>query len=79
MRLILGYGARLAAAGLVIGLVLSIAAGRLLQGLLFNVTPRDPLMLALVTITVAVATLAACYIPGRRAVRVDPVIALRAE
>jgi putative ABC transport system permease protein len=79
MRLILGYGARLAGAGLVIGLALSLTAGRLLQGLLFNVAPRDPLMLALVTISVAVATLAACYIPGRRAVRVDPMIALRAE
>ena len=79
MRLVLGYGAKLAAAGLVIGLALSIAAGRLLQGLLFNVTPRDPVMLALVTVTVALATLAACYVPGRRAVRVDPMLALRAE
>ena len=79
MRLVLGYGARLAAAGLVIGLALSIAAGRLLQGLLFNVTPRDPVMLALVTTTVALATLAACYVPGRRAVRVDPMLALRSE
>ncbi len=79
MRLILGYGARLAGAGLVIGLALSLTAGRLLQGLLFNVAPRDPLMLSLVTISVAVATLAACYIPGRRAVRVDPMIALRAQ
>jgi putative ABC transport system permease protein len=50
-----------------------------LQTLLFNVTPRDPMMLALVSVTVALATLAACYIPGRRAVRVDPMIALRAE
>ena len=79
MQLVVGYGARLAAAGLVAGLLLSLAAGRLLQGLLFNVTPRDPMMLALVTVAVAVATLAACYIPGRRAVAVDPMIALRAE
>jgi putative ABC transport system permease protein len=79
MSMVLGYGAKLAAAGLVIGLALSVAAGRLLQGLLFNVTPRDPVMLALVIITVALATLAACYVPGRRAVRVDPMLALRAE
>jgi putative ABC transport system permease protein len=79
MKLIVGYGARLAALGLVLGLALSLAAGRLLQGLLFNVTPRDPLMLALVTVAVAAATLAACYIPGRRAVAVDPMLALRAE
>ncbi len=79
MSLILGQGARLAAAGLALGLALSMLAGRLLEGLLFNVAPRDPMMLALVSTTVAIAMLAACYIPGRRAVRVDPMIALRAE
>ncbi len=79
MSLILGQGARLAAAGLAVGLGLSLLAGKLLEGLLFNVTPRDPLMLAIVSVSVAIAMLAACYIPGRRAVRVDPMIALRAE
>jgi predicted permease len=79
MSLILGQGARLAAAGLALGLGLSMLAGRLLEGLLFNVTPRDPMMLAMVSAAVAIAMLAACYIPGRRAVRVDPMIALRAE
>jgi predicted permease len=79
MRLIVGQGARLAAAGISIGLALSLLAGRVLQGLLFGVTPRDPLMLALVTVAVAAAALAACYVPGRRAVRVDPMLALRAE
>jgi putative ABC transport system permease protein len=79
MRLIIGQGARLAAVGIAIGLALSLLAGRLLQGLLFGVTAHDPLMLALVTLTVAAATLAACYLPARRAVRVDPMLALRAE
>lgn len=79
MKLIVGQGARLAAAGLAIGLVLSLLAGRVMQGVLFNVTPRDPLMLAVVSVTVAVAALAACYIPGRRAVKVDPMAAVRAE
>ena len=79
MGLILGQGVRLAALGLAIGLGLALAAGRVLQGLLFGVTPRDPAILALVTAAVAVATLLACYIPGRRAVRVDPMLALRAE
>jgi putative ABC transport system permease protein len=79
MALILGQGARLTAAGLALGLGLSMLAGRLLEGLLFNVTPRDPLMLAIVSATVAIAMVAACYIPGRRAVRVDPMLALRAE
>ena len=79
MKLILGQGARLAIAGLVVGLGLSLLASRLLEGLLFNVTPRDPMMLMVVSISVAIATLVACYIPGRRAVRVDPMTALRAE
>ncbi len=79
MSLIVGLGARLAGAGLVVGIGLSLLAGRLLQGLLFGVNPRDPTILAIVTVAVAAATLAACYIPGRRATRVDPMLALRAE
>jgi ABC-type antimicrobial peptide transport system permease subunit len=79
MRLIVGYGARLAGGGLIIGFVLAMVAARALQGVLFGVTPYDPLTLTLVVAAIAVATLAACYIPGRRAVRVDPMLALRAE
>jgi ABC-type antimicrobial peptide transport system permease subunit len=79
LGLVVGQGARLALIGLGAGIALSLLAGRLLQGLLFGVTPRDPLMLGVVTAGVTLATLAACYIPGRRAVRVDPMIALRAE
>ena len=79
MRLVVGQGAKLAAAGLAVGLALALLVGRLLQGVLFGVTPRDPMILTLVVAVVAVATLAACYIPGRRAVRVDPMLALRAE
>jgi putative ABC transport system permease protein len=79
MRLVVGQGARLATAGIVIGLALALAAGRLLQGLLFGVTARDPTILATVAVTVAVATLAACWLPGRRAVNADPMLALRAE
>jgi putative ABC transport system permease protein len=77
--LIFGQGAKLAAAGLLIGVALALLSGKLLQGLLFNVTPRDPLILGAVTAAVALATMAACYIPMRRAVRVDPMVALRAE
>jgi putative ABC transport system permease protein len=79
MQLVVGQGAKLAAAGLAVGLALALLVGRLLQGVLFGVTPRDPMILTLVVGVVAVATLAACYIPGRRAVRVDPMLALRAE
>lgn len=77
--LIFGQGAKLAAGGLAIGLALALISGRLLQGLLFGVTPRDPVILVAVTAAVAVATLAACYVPVRRAVRVDPMVALRAD
>ena len=77
--LIFGQGAKLAAGGLSIGLVLALLSGKLLQGLLFGVTPRDPVILAAVIGVVAIATMAACYIPVRRAVRVDPMVALRAD
>ena len=79
MRLIVGHGVRLAVAGLIIGFALAMLAGRALQGVLFGVRPYDPVILTLVVATIAVATLAACYIPGRRALRVDPMLALRAE
>jgi ABC-type antimicrobial peptide transport system permease subunit len=79
MRLVVGQGAALAAAGLAIGLALALLTGRLIEGFLFNVTSRDPMMLTIVCVIVAIATLAACIVPGRRAVRVDPMIALRAE
>jgi ABC-type lipoprotein release transport system permease subunit len=58
---------------------LSFGLKRVLEGLLFGVTARDPLTLVLVTAVVAMASFAACYIPGRRAAQVDPMVALRAE
>jgi putative ABC transport system permease protein len=79
MHLVLASGARLAAAGLVLGLALALAFGRLLEQMLFGVTSRDPFVLTAVVAVVAAAALAACYVPGRRAVRVDPMSALRAE
>ena len=79
MKLILGHGARLAGFGLALGIALALLSGKLVEGFLFGVKARDPLTFVLVTVVVAIATLAACYIPGRRAVRVDPMTALRAE
>ena len=79
LGMVVGHGAKLAAAGLVLGIALAIATTRLMEGLLFGVTARDPVVLAAVVVLVAVAALAACYIPGRRALRVEPSIALRAE
>ena len=79
LRLIVGQGAGLALAGLALGLLLALFSGRLLEGMLFGVTARDPLVLGVVCGLITLAALAACYIPGRRAVRVDPMVALRAE
>jgi predicted permease len=79
MKLVVLQGAKLAVIGLALGLGLSLWSARVLEGLLFGVAPRDPLTLILVTGAVALATLLATYIPGRRAVRVDPMTALRAQ
>jgi ABC-type lipoprotein release transport system permease subunit len=79
MGLILRQGASLAMIGLALGLALALVVGRWLEGMLYGVTARDPWTLTIVTVGVAFATLLACYVPGRRAVRVDPVVALRAE
>ena len=77
--LILGQGAALAGAGLVLGIGLALLGGRVLRRFLFEVSAADPLVLSTVVIGVALATLAACYVPVRRAIRVDPMVALRAE
>jgi putative ABC transport system permease protein len=65
--------------GLAAGTAGALLSGRALSGLLFGVTPHDPLSLVVVTVTLAVSASIASYIPARRAGRVDPVIALRSE
>lgn len=79
IQLVLREGALLVAIGLAVGAALSFAGGRFISGLLFGVSARDPMVFVGVSVLVAVAALAACLIPGRRALRVDPLIALRAE
>jgi putative ABC transport system permease protein len=79
IQLVLREGALLVAIGLAVGAALSLAGGRFISGLLFGVSARDPLVFAGVSALVAIAALAACLIPGRRALRVDPLMALRAE
>lgn len=79
MALVLRQGATLALLGLGIGIGLAMLSGRLLEGVLFGITSRDPLTLVIVAAGVGIGALAACYLPGRRAVRVDPMEALRAE
>jgi len=65
--------------GLAIGLAGSLAVTRFLSSLLFGVTTTDPITFAAVAVLLAVVALAACYIPARRAMRVDPIVALRYE
>ncbi|MGH7674252.1 MAG: FtsX-like permease family protein, partial [Gemmatimonadales bacterium] len=78
-RVVLGDGVRLAAAGVVIGLVGAVALTRLLATLLFSVSPTDPLVLATVAAALVAVAGLACALPARRATRVDPVVALRTE
>jgi len=77
--LILIHGLKLAAIGLIIGLPLALAAGRLLRSQLHQIHPADPLTLAAVSLLLLLTALFACWLPSRRAARVDPIIALRAE
>ena len=79
LRQVLGEGARLAVFGTVTGLASSLAATRFMGTLLFGVKPFDPLTLGTVVVILTGVTLAACYIPARRATRVDPILALRHE
>jgi len=79
LRLILREGAMVTAAGVGVGLALSLAAGKILGGLLYEVSGVDPLVLATAAALLAVVSLLACYLPARRAARVDPLVALRHE
>ncbi|MDE3136412.1 MAG: FtsX-like permease family protein, partial [Acidobacteriota bacterium] len=79
MKLILGEGLRLVALGLAIGVAGAFALTRSLSSLLYGVGAGDPLTFAGVAVVLAVVALAACAVPARRAMRVDPMLALREE
>jgi ABC-type antimicrobial peptide transport system permease subunit len=79
LRLVLGQGMKLALAGVGLGIMATLALGRLLTALLFGVQPTDPWILAAVALVLAAVAMAACWLPARRATRVAPVDALRGE
>ena len=79
LHLVLSHGATLAAIGIAIGLFGAFALSRVVAGLLYNVAPTDPFTLFSVSLLLAAVALLACYIPARRATRLDPIITLREE
>jgi putative ABC transport system permease protein len=79
LRLVFAYGGGLVAVGIIIGVAVAFAAGNLLASQLYEVRATDPLTYIVVAVALALAGFAACLIPALRAVRVDPIIALRAE
>jgi putative ABC transport system permease protein len=79
LKMVLGQGMRLAFVGIAIGLMAGLALMRLLTSMLFQVSPTDFRTFTFVAITLGVVALIACYIPARRATKVDPLVALRYE
>ncbi|HEX3927818.1 MAG TPA: FtsX-like permease family protein [Gemmatimonadales bacterium] len=79
LRLVISSGVRLVIAGVLAGLVLSLAAGRLVASLLYGTSAHDPMVLAAVALVLLVVAIAACLIPAWRAFRVDPAITLRMD
>ena len=79
MRMIVRQGGAVALCGIAVGLTATLAGGRFIASLLYQVSPRDPAVLGVTTATLLATALVACWIPARRAARVDPLIALRAD
>ena len=79
LKLVLGHGMILTLVGIGLGLACGLMLTRVMASLLFEVRPTDATTFAVVSITEAIIAMLACYIPARRATRVDPLVALRYE
>ena len=79
LRLVVREGAVLTAIGGAAGLVLSFLVGKVLASMLYHVSGTDPVVFLVVPAVLSVVSLVACYVPARRAARVDPMVALRYE
>jgi putative ABC transport system permease protein len=79
LRLVVGGGLRLTGAGIVIGAAMAVAATRVLESMLYDVSPTDPIAFGTVALLVAAVALVASYVPARRALRIDPAETLRAD
>ena len=79
LKLFVGQGMALTAAGIVIGVAAAVALTRLMANMLFGVGPVDVLTFTVIVLLLSVVAFLACWIPARRATRIDPVIALRYE
>jgi putative ABC transport system permease protein len=79
VKLVVGQGLALTSTGIAVGLAASFVLTRLMKSLLFSVSPTDPATFIAATLSLAIVALLACYLPARRATKVDPMIALRRE
>jgi predicted permease len=79
MRLILGQAGRLVLSGIVVGVAAALGAGRFIQSMLYHTPAYDPWVLGAIALLLVVAALVAAFVPARRATKVDPLVALRAE
>jgi ABC-type antimicrobial peptide transport system permease subunit len=79
LKLVVAQGGKMAAIGVAIGLISAFALTRLMKSLLFGVSATDPITFIAVALLLTIVALLACYVPARRAAKVDPIVALRCE